>query len=126
MEAVVNVVQAQPEKYCKYYDVMMSYMSKMVMKKGYNMQSLYFAKTGCKHAKPKVTRKIECRNYPIAVWNSISQQQQMQVRKLHEQEGISLLLSCLMHKIAILNAWLGINSQPNKGDVMKNEGEPLT
>ena len=45
----------------------------MVMKKGYNMQSVSIAKTGSQVAKPKVVAfmgKIECKKYPKTGWNS--------------------------------------------------------
>ena len=47
----------------------------MVMKEGYNIQSVYIAKTGIPSAKPKVIPfmgEIEYEKYPKAVWNFMS------------------------------------------------------
>ena len=55
------------------------------------MQSVHFAKTRSQPAKPKAVPsmgKIECKKYPKAVWSSMSKEQQMQVRKLQEQQGM--------------------------------------
>ena len=63
----------------------------MVIKKGYNLQSIHIAKTGSQPAKPKVVAFmgiIECKNCPKSVWNSMFKELQMQARKLHEQQGI--------------------------------------
>ena len=79
------------EKYSKDFDAPMSHHSQMGTKKGYNMQSIHTAKTRHQPAKPKVvvfTGKIECKKYPKTVWNPISREQQIQVRKMHEQQGI--------------------------------------
>ena len=46
LEAAVNIVQAQPEKYGTDFDITVSYLGKMVTKKGSPMQSVGVAKTG--------------------------------------------------------------------------------
>ena len=66
----------------------------MIIKKGYPMQSIHIVKTKCQPAQPKVaafTGKVVCNKYSRAVWNSMSREQQMQVRQLHEQQGIKLI-----------------------------------
>ena len=55
------------------------------------MQSVWIATTRSKPMRPKVAvfmGNLECKKYPKAVWNSMTREQQMQVRKLHEQQGI--------------------------------------
>ena len=67
MEAIINVVQAQPERYGKDFDATMSYLGQMITKEGNAMQSICVAKTESKVAKPKVAAfmgKIECNKYP--------------------------------------------------------------
>ena len=91
LEAAVNVVCTQPEKYGTDIDTVVSYLGQMVAKKGLIMQSVWIAKTGSQPMWPKEaasTGKVECKKYPKAVWNSMTREQQMQVRKLHEQQGI--------------------------------------
>ena len=41
LEAMVNVVNVQWQKYGKDFDAMMSYIGQMVMKKGYNVQPVH-------------------------------------------------------------------------------------
>ena len=53
-EAAVNIVQAQPEKYGKDFDMTVSSLGQIVMKKGYIMQSLHITKTVIQPAKTKV------------------------------------------------------------------------
>ena len=53
LEAVISVVQAQPEKFDRDFDATVSYLNQMVMKKGTNMQAIHVAKT--RSAKPQVT-----------------------------------------------------------------------
>ena len=69
--------------------------------------------------------KIECKNYPKVVWNSMLRKQQMQVRKLHEQQGIKPATKHTNAKarIAALEAQLMINSQPKEGDAKQKDGE---
>ena len=65
LEAAVNVVWAQPEKYHKDFDTNVSYLGQMVKNKGCNMQFIHIAKTGSQPVKPKVAAfmwKIECKN----------------------------------------------------------------
>ena len=86
LEAAVNVVWAQMKKYHEGFDTMMSYLGQMVMKKGHHMNAVYIAKLKSQLVKPKVEllmRKI-CKKYPKEVWNVMSREQQMQVRKLQE------------------------------------------
>ena len=45
LEAVVNIVQAQPEKYGTDFDTTVSYLGQMVMKKSLTMQSVPIAET---------------------------------------------------------------------------------
>ena len=78
-------------------------------------------------AKPKVTPfmgKVESTKYSNAVWKSMCREQQMQVRKLQEQQGIKPT-----YKQPITEAWIAalknqleVNSHPEEGDVMKKEG----
>ena len=69
--------------------------------------------------------KLECKKYTKVVWNSMMKEQQMQVHKLHEQQGIKLAVkqTSADASIAALEAKLGINSQPKEGDVKKKKGE---
>ena len=62
---------------------------------------------------------------PKAVWNSMTREQQMQVRKLCEQQGIkpAVKQTSADARISVLEAKLGITSQPVQGDVNKKEGE---
>ena len=85
LKAAVNLVEAQPEKYGNGFDATVSYLGQIFMKKGYNMQSVHVAKTKSQLAKPQeipFTWKIKCKKYCKAVWNSMSSEQQMEVRKL--------------------------------------------
>ena len=85
LEAAVNVVWAQPEKYGTDLDTTMSYMGQMVTKNSILMQSVHIAETGCQLVKLKVVTfmgKMDCKKYPKAVWNFMPKEQQMQVRKL--------------------------------------------
>ena len=61
LEAAVNVVCTQPEKYGTDFDATVSYLDQMVTKKG---------KIGSQMVRPKVaalTGKVECKKYPKAV-----------------------------------------------------------
>ena len=54
------------------------------------MESVHIAKTRSQLMRPKVAAfmgKIECKKYPKTVWNFMTKEQQMQVCKLHEQQG---------------------------------------
>ena len=80
MEAAVNVVRAQPEKYGTDFDATMSYLGQRVTEKGPLMQSVHIAKMGSQQVRPKVaafTAKKECKKHPKAVWNSMTKEQQM-------------------------------------------------
>ena len=122
LEAAVNVVWAQQEKYGKDFDVTVSYLDHMVMKKSYTMLSIHIAKTRSQSSKPKVAtfmEKIELKKYSKAVWNSMSSEQQMQVRKLWEMQGIKGTKPTTMQisaetRIVALEAQLGISSQPSR------------
>ena len=55
------------------------------------MQPVHVVRTRSQPVKPKVAAfmgKIECEKYPKAVWNSMTNEHKMQVRKLGEQQGI--------------------------------------
>ena len=98
----------------------------MVSKKSLTMQSVHIAKTGIQPVRPKVmafTRKIECKKYPKAVWNSMTKEQYMQVHKFHKQQGIKPAVKQISAdaRIAALEAKFVISSQPEEGDVSKNE-----
>ena len=71
--------------------------------------------------------KIKCKKYPKAVWNPMRKEQQMQVHKLHEQQGIKLASKQpnADARIAALDTKLGIHSQPKEGDVKKKEREAV-
>ena len=106
----------------------MSYLGQMVTKKNLFVQSVHIAKTGSQPVRPKVMAfmgKIECKKYPKAVWNSITKVQQMQLHKLHEQQGIkpATKQTSADARIAALEAKLGIASQPKEGNAKKKEGE---
>ena len=69
------------------FNATMSYQGQMVTKKGPSMQSVSIAKSRGQPGRPKVAasmEKVKCKKYPKAVWNSMTKEQQMQVRKLHE------------------------------------------
>ena len=67
--------------------------------------------------------KVECKKYPKAVWNSMSRKQQMQVRKLHEHQGIKPTTKQIgtEARIAAHESQLGIDSQPKKVMLSKRE-----
>ena len=93
LEAVVNVVCAQPKKYGMDFDTTMSYLGQVVTKKVLIMQSVHIAKTRSQPVWPKVaafTGKTKGKKHPKAVWNSMTKEKQMQACKLHEQQGIKL------------------------------------
>ena len=73
LEAVVNVLWVQPEKYGTDFDATVSYLSQMVMKKRPSIQSVCITKT---RSQPiKVTAfmgKVECMKFPKAFWNSMT------------------------------------------------------
>ena len=90
LEAAVNVVWAQQEKYGTDFDANMPYLGQMVMKKCLIMQPAHITKTGSQPVRPKVSAfmgKIGCKKYPKAVLNSMTKEQQMQVHKLCGQQG---------------------------------------
>ena len=77
LEAAVNVIWAQPERYCKAFDATMSYLDQMVTKKSNNLQSVHIAMTGSQPTKPKLMPfigKVECEKYSTAAWNSMSRE----------------------------------------------------
>ena len=69
--------------------------------------------------------KIECKKYPKAVRNSMTKEQQMQVRKFCEQQGIkpTMKKTSTDSKIAALEAKLEIASQSKEGNDKKKVGE---
>ena len=69
--------------------------------------------------------KVEGKKYPKAVWNYITGEQQMQVRKLQEQQGIkpTMQQTSTDARISALEAKLEITSRPEQGDVKEKEGE---
>ena len=128
LEAAVNVVWAQPEKYGVDFDATVSYLGQMVTKKSLVMQSVCIAKTGRQLVKPKVvafTRKVECKKYIKKVWNSITKVQQMQVHMLCKQQGMkpTAKQTSTDARIVALEAKLRINSQHKEGNAKKMEGE---
>ena len=60
--------------------------------------------------------KIECKKYSKAVWNFMSKVQQMQVSKLHEQQGIkpAVQMTSAKARISALEDQLKVNSKPKK------------
>ena len=128
LEAAVNVVWTQPKKYGTDFNVTMYYLGQMVMKECASMQYVHIAKTESQWVKPKVAAfmgKIESNKYPKAVWNSMTKEQQMQVRKLYEQQDMKLATKQTIEeaRIAALQAKLGISCQPKEDDVKKKERE---
>ena len=116
MEAAVNVVWAQLEKYGMDFDATVLYHGQMVIKKCCTMQSICIAKPRSQLAKPKVSafmEMIECKKCPEAIWNSMSRGKQMQVKKLHEQQSTKSTTkqTSAEARIAGLEILLGINSQ---------------
>ena len=114
-EAVVNVVCAQPKKYGTDFDATMSYLSHMVMKKSLIVQLCRIAKIGSPPVRFKVAAfiwKVECKKLPKAVLNSMTKEQQMQVCKLYEQQGIKPAMKQTSADVGIaaLEAMLGITS----------------
>ena len=69
--------------------------------------------------------EIECKQYPKAVWNFMTNEQQMQVRKLQEQQGIkpTAKQTSTGARIAALEDKLRISSHPKEGGVKKTKGE---
>ena len=63
-----------------------------------------------------LTGKVECKKYPKEVCNSMKKEQQMQIRKLHEQQVIKHTAKQTIAdaRIATLVAKLRISSQPRK------------
>ena len=124
LEAAVNAVHNQRSM----AKILMSYFVHMVRKKSYTKQSIRTAKTRHQPVMPKVVTyvgKIECKKYSKAVWNSMFSEQQMQVRKLHEQQGIkpTAKQTSAEARIAALKVQLGINSQTKESDAKKKGGE---
>ena len=121
-EVTVIVVRAQPENYGTDFDAVVSYLGQMVMKKGLVMQSVLIASTRCQPVRPKVAA---VKKYPKAAWNSMTREQQMQVRKLQEQQGIkpAARQTSADATISALEAKLGIASQTKLGDVKEKVGE---
>ena len=104
------------------FDATVSYLAQLITNKDYNIKSVCSANTRSQLAKHKVAPfmgKMECKKYLKAVWNIMSRERQMQVRKLQEQQGIK---SAMRH----YEAWLGVHSQPKGGDGMKEERETST
>ena len=130
LEAVPNVVWAQPEKIGKDFDATMSYYGQVVIKMGYKMQFVHIVKTGSQPAKPEVMsfiRKIEFKKYSKATWNSMTREQHMQVEKLWQQQGIKFASKkpSVDARFTTLGAQLGVYSQPEEGYAMKKERETL-
>ena len=69
--------------------------------------------------------KVKCKKYPKVVLNSMTREQQMQVRKPQEQQGIkpTMRQTSTDARISSLEAKLGITSQPEQGDVKEKEGK---
>ena len=99
----------------------------MITKKGLIMQSVQIAKTRSQPVRPVVAFrwKVECKKYPKAVWNSMTGEQQMQVHKLHEQQGIKSAMkqTSTDARISALEAKLEITFQPKECDVKGKGGQ---
>ena len=124
LKAAVNIVWIQQEMYWADFDATMSNLGQMVTKKRLIEQVIHIVKTRSQTVRPKVasfTRKIKCKKYPKAVWNSMTKEQQMQVCKLHEQQSIkpAIKQTSADARIAALEVNHGINYQPKDGDVKK-------
>ena len=103
---------------------MLSGPNQKIMKKSIIMQSVHIARSGSQPVMPNVAvfmGKVECKKYPKAVWNSMTKEQQMQVQKLHEQQGIKPTMKQMSTdiKIATLETKLRVSSQPEEDDVKK-------
>ena len=97
----------------------MSYPGQVVTKKGISMQSLHIAKIWNHLMKPKEVAfmgKIKCKRNPKAIWNSMTKEQQIKVRKLHEQQDIKPAMKQTITdaKITALDTQLRISSQPRR------------
>ena len=82
MEAVVNVVWAQPEKYGMDFDTTLFYLGQMVTKKSLAIQSVCIAKIISQPVRPKVVvfmQNVKYKKYPKAVWNFMNKEQKTQV-----------------------------------------------
>ena len=128
LKAAVNVVWVQPEMYRMDFGATMFYLGQIITKKGLTMQSVYIAKTRSQSVRPKVAAfmwNIKCKKYPMAVWNSMTKEQQMQVCQLRKQQGNkpAAKQTSTDARIAALEAKLGINSQCKESGVKKKEGE---
>ena len=92
------------------------------------MQSVHIAKNRSQPVKHKVVAfmgKIECKKYPKAVWNSMMNEQKMQVRKQCEQQGIKPAMKQTSAEVRIITieTQLSISSQPMESGIKKKEGE---
>ena len=128
LEAAVNVVGAQPEKYGTDFDTVVSYLGKMVPEKRLIILLVQIATTRSQLVRPKVAtfmEKVECKKYPKAVRKSINREQQMQFRKLQEQQGIkpATRQTSADAKNSAREAKIEITSQPKQDDVKEKEGE---
>ena len=106
----------------------MSYLGLMLTKKGLIMQSVQIAATRSQLVRSKVAAfmgKVECKKYPKAVRNSVTREQQMQVRMLQEQQGIkpTMRQTSTDARISALEVKLGITSQSEQSGVKEKVGE---
>ena len=83
----------------------MSYLGQMVMKIVLTMQSVHIAKTISQPVRPKVaafTGKVECKKYPKAVCNSMTNEQQMKVQSCMNNKASNLPQSRLVQMLGLL------------------------
>ena len=117
-------------KYGTVFNPTVCFLGQMVMKKGPSMQSVYVAKAGSHLVRPKVvafTGKVECKKYPKAVLNFITKEQQMQVRKLGQEQGIkpAIMGTSAEARVIALEAKFGVSSEPKQVKTEENLGETL-
>ena len=77
LEAAVNVVGAQSERYGMDFDTAVFYLCQIIV------PSFHIAQVRNKQVRPKVVAfmgKVECKKYPQAVWISRTEEQHMQAR----------------------------------------------
>ena len=100
----------------------------MVTKKGNIVQSIHIAKTEDQWTKTTVAafmKRKRCKRYSKEVWFTMSREQQIQVKKLWEQQGIKWATKQSAEAMnAAHEAHLGINSQPSKCDASHEEDTP--
>ena len=120
----MNVVQAHPEKYGKDFNAIMSHLGQMLAKKDYNMQSNHIAKTRSQPVNTKVaafTGKIRCKSTQRQFGILCPKNNRYTLENCKNNKASSPPPSSLA-RISALEAHLRISSQPEEGDVTKEEG----